>query len=457
MAGRISCKLLLYDESCSRELDRAESSLVDHLDIQGEKVSPFAVVSFGDEDSTRSAKLLMARSILAASIHELWGKGEDYPKLHENVKKDSSPWWPRYKSDTFRFDVDSYRGSRSSTLKRDIIESFAYMNFDGRIIMRQPDCTFTVFEDFEFKASEPHMLYLGRLIAESGRKVMNKYNLKKRRYIATTSMDAELSLITANIAQAAPGKLAYDPFMGTGSFPLACACFGALTFGSDLDGRSIRGKGTKTVASNFVQYDTSSLYLGGFAADITNTPLVTRRMLDVIVCDPPYGVREGLKVLGHVKERLRSEIFLADGTSAYLQPDYVPPRRPYSFVRMLDDILDFAAARLVDNGRLCMWMPVAGSADSDAQNEAKPEEVYEYPVPQHPCLQLDSVCQQDFNKWSRRLITYRRRCEAEVDQNALAEYQERRAVLLQGGTSTLIGDANDLNDFRKKYFQGFKE
>jgi len=35
-----------------------------------------------------------------------------------------------------------------------------------------------------------------------------------------------------------------------------------------------------------------------FVADLTNTPLRGIRVFDGIVCDPPYGVREGLKVLG---------------------------------------------------------------------------------------------------------------------------------------------------------------
>lgn len=293
------------------------------------------------------------------------------------------------------------------------------MSFEGPIVMENPEHTFTIFEDYALKASEPHTVHLGRLIAESGRKAMNTYNLKKRRYISTTSMDAELSLVTANLALSAPGRLVYDPFMGTGSFPVACAHFGSVVFGSDLDGRSIRGKGTNNVATNFVQYGTTSLYLGGFTADITNTPLASGRILDAIICDPPYGVREGLKVLGHVKERLQGEIILSNGTPAHLQQDYVPPKRPYSFLRMLDDVLDFSATRLVDNGRLCMWMPVAGSVedaeltgesgrmegqDVRGQNpvenpmEGKEEEEQEYAIPQHPCLEVDSVCRQNFNK-----------------------------------------------------------
>ena len=48
---------------------------------------------------------------------------------------------------------------------------------------------------------------------------------------------------------------------------------------------------------------------------------------------------------------------------------------------------------------------------------------------------------------SRRLITYRRKPDAEVDQVALAE---RKRALVDGYT------ADDLNPFRRNYFRGFR-
>jgi tRNA (guanine10-N2)-methyltransferase len=126
-------------------------------------------------------------------------------------------------------------------------------------------------------------------------------------------MDAELALITANITLAAAGKIFYDPFVGSGSFTVACAHFGAQAFGSDIDGRSIRGKGKTNVLSNFVQYNLTSQYGDNFVADLTNTPLRNARIFDGIVCDPPYGVREGLKVLGSRDPTKGKEIVYKDG------------------------------------------------------------------------------------------------------------------------------------------------
>lgn len=347
--------------------------------------------------------------------------------------------------------MDSFYGSRSASDQRSIIETFSYMAFKGRIRMTKPDNHFRIFEEYVLDGKIPHHLYFGRLVAESGRKAMNKYTLKKRNYIATTSMDAELSLVTANLAQAGPGKLAYDPFMGTGSFPVACAHFGAAVFGSDLDGRSIRGKGSRNVRSNFEQYGTAAQYLGGLVADLTNSPLRDERVLSSIVCDPPYGVREGLKVLGSTRVALKEVVYLTDGKAAHLQPNYVPPKKPYSFMRLLDDILDFSADRLTDDGRLCMWMPVAGVVEGEdpaAEEDAVPDT--EYTIPRHPALELVTLCKQDFNKWSRRLLTYRRLNDRSVNVEQLLAYKAQRLILAEESQDGAKMRADDLNAFRRK-------
>lgn len=231
--------------------------------------------------------------------------GQTLDLLHQSVKNQTSKRWRDYKTTSFKFTIDSYQGAHSNQERLSIINTFDYLPFEGPIRMSQPEETFTVFELWPFNSvplgiETPDMLYLGRLVGKSSRETVLKFDLKKRGYISTTSMDSELALITANIALAGPGKLFYDPFVGTGSFPIACACFGAMGWGSDIDGRSIRGEGgAKSLRGNFKQYKLDSQLGDVFAADLTNTPIKTdRRIWDGIVCDPPYGVREGLRVLG---------------------------------------------------------------------------------------------------------------------------------------------------------------
>ncbi|KAG9719077.1 hypothetical protein KCU90_g25837, partial [Aureobasidium melanogenum] len=86
---------------------------------------------------------------------------------------------------------------------------------------------------------------------------------------------------------------------------------------------------------------------------------------------------------------------------------------------------------------LSMWMPVANDEDM------------EIPIPSHPAMELVAMSVQQFNRWARRLITYRRVPEAQVDQEALRNREKREEAT--GVT------ADDLNAFRRKYFQGFKD
>ena len=47
--------------------------------------------------------------------------------------------------------------------------------------------------------------------------------------------------LEADASQSAPGKIIYDPFVGTGSMLYSCAKWGATVIGSDIDGRQMRG------------------------------------------------------------------------------------------------------------------------------------------------------------------------------------------------------------------------
>lgn len=401
--------------------------------------SPLCLVRLPSVDDARK---LISRSILAQSIHEFWGSGASLDVLHQSITERTRSYWPWYLSASFKFVFDSFQGTRSSLQKLEIINSFQYLPFEGPIIMSGPDHVFTIFETWPFNSKllgikNPDMIYFGRFVASSSREVALRFDLKKRDYISTTSMDSELSLVTANIALAAPGKLFYDPFVGTGSFPIACAYFGALGWGSDIDGRSIRGDGgRKSLRGNFEQYGLTRCLGGTFAADLINTPIRRgRRIWDGIVCDPPYGVREGLRVLG-VRDPKKTPWLIEQGIKRTAHPDFVPPKKPYSFLAMLDDILSFAAATLVDHGRLAFWMPTV----NDEEQELR--------LPSHPCLQLIAICVQDFNKWSRRLITYRRLPDNEVTKAALATYEACPNIELVGTT------ADELNQFRRGYFRG---
>ena len=251
------------------------------------------------------------------AFYELWGLGTTYEEMHGSLKaRLPQVWKENYLTQSFKFDVESYQGRHTKEEQRDIINSFSYLGLQGIVKMKNPELQLTILEDWGEGPSAPQRIYIGRLLAVGGRMTIDRYDVKKRHYIGNTTMDAELSLITANFAHAAPGKLVYDPFAGTGSFLITSSHFGAMTFGSDIDGRAIRGKSERSLLSNFHQYNLVSLFGDTFISDLTNAPLrvvpgVNKKIFDAIVCDPPYGVREGLKVLGSKKpERVKGPLML---------------------------------------------------------------------------------------------------------------------------------------------------
>ena len=307
---KLNLEVLSYSPSvCNTPIMLAPYSLLTN------SKSPFCFVKLSSE---AAAVRLVKRSILAKGIYEVWGNGSSYEDLHDNVRGVSQHLWHLYRDTSFKFSVDSFQGSRSTTEQRKLIEGFRFLGFEGPIKMNGAEQDFCLLEEWQYDAAalgvhEPQSVHLGRFLGGSAREVIGKYDLKKRKYISTTSMDAELALVTANITLAAPGKLFYDPFVGTGSFPVACAHFGAFAFGSDIDGRSIRGKGKTNLFANFVQYGLTEQFGDSFVADLTNTPLRVTKLFDGIVCDPPYGVREGLKVLGNRDPSKPKEPVYRDG------------------------------------------------------------------------------------------------------------------------------------------------
>ncbi|RMZ87757.1 hypothetical protein DV736_g5014, partial [Chaetothyriales sp. CBS 134916] len=459
-------------------------------------VSPFCIVRFSlgssdgsavstEQDVHDAVISFMSRSIQAKAIYELWGSGSDYESLHTDVRARSQHLWSRYQHDVrFKFSIDSYFGKRSAGEQREIINQFAYFGFQGKVDMKRPDQEWCLMEEWESPlhlssnglaenrnidrdnqpscevdgrlpanttSKQPRRIILGRKITSSRRYLVEKHDLKKRPYISTTSMDAELALITATLALASPGKLFLDPFCGTGGFMVAAAELGAVVLGSDIDGRSFRGKGEgveKGVGRNMKFYGIDALFGDCLTSDLTNTPLRRSRVrwLDGIIADIPYGVREGLKVLGRkqpIKEGaeeggLVKQPHKIGGVLAHTLPGYIAPKKPYSFSKLLENILDFAARTLVDSGRLAFWMPTANENEEGEQRSAA--------TPRHALLELKHESVQRFNKWSRRLLVYER-VVGEFDDAAL---KGDALIPVVNGTS-----ADELNPFRRRYFQSF--
>ncbi|RHZ87310.1 hypothetical protein Glove_37g81 [Diversispora epigaea] len=360
------------------------------------KDCPFFIVNIETE---AEANRLIRRAILIKNIYELWGMGENYEKVHEQVKANPERW-SQYEYQSFKFIISAFGSTCPSDYQVRIINSFSYLGFKGDINLKNPQVQFGALEDYGLDPSlpspppNPYMIYFGRLIASGNRDLIKKYNLKQREYIGNTSMDAELSLIMANQALAEPGKLIYDPFVGTGSFLFTCAHYGAFTMGSDIDGRQIRGQANKSIKSNIEQYNLHGKVLDTLVFDICHHPWRENLWFDAIVTDPPYGVRAGAKKLGRKNPTKKSQVPKSiDGIPAHKREDYYPPTKPYEMSEVLVDLLEFAARYLVIGGRLVYWLPTIV------------DEYTSTDIPEHPCMKFISNSEQNFGQWSRRLTT----------------------------------------------------
>nr|CAG4707994.1 unnamed protein product [Naegleria fowleri] len=251
-------------------------------------------------------------------------------------------------------------------------------------------------------------IYFTRKIGEGGRHLITEYDLKKRKYIGTTSMNATLSFLSANMALASSKTLIYDPFVGTGSIIVSVAHYGSHVIGSDLDIRVVRGKNFRqkgnvesdaNIQTNFDQYGlTRKAGLELLRVDMSQTQVwrsmchknhkIARPFLDAIVCDPPYGNREGPRKIGRHKP-------LDPNSTALERENYFPGTITYDVKEMYQDLLEFAAKSVVKHGRMVAWL--------FNFNEDYSEEV----IPQHRCFKLLYNSLDPLNsKYHRRLLTY---------------------------------------------------
>ncbi|KAI9613951.1 hypothetical protein H4Q26_009805 [Puccinia striiformis f. sp. tritici PST-130] len=398
---------------------------IDYLGLEIDVYRPYMKIGLENEEK---ARLLGSRAILIKHIIRHWADAPSYPELHLLNQENESLWGGYAEIHTFKVTVNSYKATLSQTRKKEIIESLSYMAFKGEIILQDPQVEIMISEE-HYSAPDPssdnptpnigidqvlrmtniqlRRIWLGQKICDGQRNLVDKFDLKKRIYIGNTSMEAGLSLLMANQGLVGPGSLVNDPFTGTGSMLYASAWYGAYVFGSDIDGRPMRGK-EHSINDSAKQYGVSQNLLDCAVFDMTQNPWRTGEIFDAIICDREYGVRAGAKRLGRKDEsKLRSEPYkLPDGTWSHEKPDYVPPSKPWEMSEVLDGLLLFASQMLKPNGRLVYWLPTA----SQDYNHSD--------LPHLNGLKLIANSCQDFGKWQRRLITMQKEDPDQLDTSS---------------------------------------
>lgn len=416
-------------------LQPAHEALTGLPSAQGRTTGAAGVVLYGEIfyyitlHSEKEAAALAARTVLLRAVYVPAGHGTDYEACQASLKAPSfaaaldpvrDPSAP-----TFRCVVDAF--GRSLSLDEQLVRIHRFSDllrtFPGRVDLKRATFDICILEDafpvrghgYKAAPDAPRQVFLARRVADGQGGIGSRYSLKRRRYIGPTSMDAELAFVMANMAGVGDGSLVLDPFCGTGSILVACRAVGAHVMGGDINMLALRGKGKeRDIGANFRQYGLDGP-LGLLRMDVLNSAVRVSAAgwFDAVVCDPPYGIKEGMRV------------FREDCIAPGLEQNHFQGTERVRFVDFLHGVLEFAAQVLVKGGKLVYWLPTT------------PEYTVE-DVPSHPGLRLLYNCEQPLTtRMSRRLITMvkvsdkerelkeRERLEASIERRRGEKVHER--------------------------------
>ena len=373
-----------------------------------------------------SVERIAARTVLARRFVELWASGDSWDALAEALRSMPREQCAPYLAEgtTFKVRVEAFGRSLSEAEKIEQIKRLEpLLPWRGKVRLKDPQHTFVLLYDGARGGHGPkaERLYFGRVVASGQRELPGKYDLKKRNYIGTTSLDAELSLVMANLAQVRTHDVVYDPYCGTASTLVAAAHFGARVVGSDLYVPVLKGKlrtrsgpsaknqpAKQGIGETFAQYGLPPpLALVHADNDVDLPPFRVvpggGGLFDAIITDPPYGVRE-----------MSAKLDDAPLTQRTLQPGHVdghtPKRGQAELETVLRDLFGLATRQLADGGRLVLLLPCTVHLPTSL-----------HLLPPHAALVIESLCEQRMAaRWSRWCVAMRRlpRAEAPVPEGA---------------------------------------
>ena len=365
---------------------------------EGLVASSFWYFHIPDEqgEAVAMARLLANKCFLVRCILDVWGEGLTMKDLHEQVGSYNPDEKDAYSTESFKLQVEGWGVTLTQEQKVSIINSFSESlgELKGPIRLKDPQNTFWVIvarpSRNSMVANVRPWYCLGREVAVNQTKfgILDTYDLKKRRYLGPTSMDAELAFLMSNMCHVHKSSLVIDPFVGTGGLLIPAAALGAVTMGIDIDIRVIKiGKKDKkarpvNVWTNFEDYGLMAP-VGLLRADIVRNPFRDGLgdMFHAILADPPYGVRAGGR-----KSKCEPDMLIRS------RDDHIAGTSPYPLAECLQDLLDWAAKVLVIGGRLGYWIPCLPDSGSEE-------------LPVHPNLVLKYNCEQVLGgRYNRRLI-----------------------------------------------------
>lgn len=161
--------------------------------------SVFLTVRVADEASVAR---LAARTVMVRRFVDLWASGDSWETLAANVRALSPDVYSSYLAvgTTFKVCVEAFGRAFSEAEKMEQIDRLGQLlPFRGKVRLKAPQHTFVLLCD-QSTDGRPPRLYFGREVASGQRDLPGAYDLKRRNYIGTTSLDAELALLMASLA-----------------------------------------------------------------------------------------------------------------------------------------------------------------------------------------------------------------------------------------------------------------
>jgi hypothetical protein len=168
--------------------------------------SVFLTVRVADDASVAR---LAARTVMVRRFVDLWASGDSWETLAATVRALSPEVYGAYLAEgtTFKVRVEAFGRAFSEAEKVEQIERLGQLlPFRGKVRLKAPQHSFVLLCD-QSTAGRPPRLYFGREVASGQRELPGVYDLKRRNYIGTTSLDAELALLMANLARVRPHHL----------------------------------------------------------------------------------------------------------------------------------------------------------------------------------------------------------------------------------------------------------
>lgn len=199
----------------------------------------------------QDVKNVMSRSVLTKSAFEIWGVGRNLSELKVSIFAFPDTFKLKHFDESKTFAVRVKGIGKKVSLSEQVSKMDALedvLPFHGKVNLTCPDAEFYIIEDYLDRVDGqspaiPSAMYFGRLVCHGQRSLIDRYSLKKRKFIGNTSMDPTLAMVMANLACSTHGHLTCDPFVGTGSLLVAAAHFGSHVIGGDINYNILHAQG----------------------------------------------------------------------------------------------------------------------------------------------------------------------------------------------------------------------